>query len=463
MNVRAGDKDIAYSTKKLGGHAFAIVAYDRTGFWIQNSWGRKWGAGGFARLSYADWLENGTDVWVARLGAPVDLSRPNATPQMRAAAPRSYESVIGAALRPHIVTLENDGRLREKGSYGLTPAALRRNLRVELPAAVRTWPRKRVVVYAHGGLVTEEAALQQAASLRAATLAAKVYPIAIIWRSDFWTTVTNILEDAFRRRRDEGVLDAAKDFLLDRLDDTLESLAVILRAKMFWDEMKENATWATTTAAGGGRKVADHLAAALAAGEIDEIHLVGHSAGSILLAPFAQRLVQQGASIGSVSLWAPACTIELFNSAYRPLIERGQIRAFDLYTLDDATEQDDDCANIYHKSLLYLVSGALEERPRIPVIRPIGTRLLGLARDAASEIRSDFWRANRRWFQAPGARESHARHHGDFDNDGPTLQNTLRRMLSARAPSQATIESAVVQPASALSGRRQALQRTIPR
>jgi len=26
-----------------GGHAFAIVAYDKDGFWIQNSWGRRWG------------------------------------------------------------------------------------------------------------------------------------------------------------------------------------------------------------------------------------------------------------------------------------------------------------------------------------------------------------------------------------------------------------------------------------
>ena len=28
-----------------GGHAFAIVAYDHRGFWIQNSWGTRWGMG----------------------------------------------------------------------------------------------------------------------------------------------------------------------------------------------------------------------------------------------------------------------------------------------------------------------------------------------------------------------------------------------------------------------------------
>src|SRR6476619_489041 len=41
-----GDGLIDFDAKTIaltGGHAFAIVAYDRDGFWIQNSWGPKWG------------------------------------------------------------------------------------------------------------------------------------------------------------------------------------------------------------------------------------------------------------------------------------------------------------------------------------------------------------------------------------------------------------------------------------
>ena len=64
---------IPFTDVSLGGHAFAIVAYDERGLWIQNSWGTAWGLDGFACLTYDDWLENGTDVWVARLGAPVIL------------------------------------------------------------------------------------------------------------------------------------------------------------------------------------------------------------------------------------------------------------------------------------------------------------------------------------------------------------------------------------------------------
>ena len=55
----------------LGGHSFAIVGYEPNGFWIQNSWGSSWARGGRAFLRYGDWLEHGTDVWVARLGSPV--------------------------------------------------------------------------------------------------------------------------------------------------------------------------------------------------------------------------------------------------------------------------------------------------------------------------------------------------------------------------------------------------------
>ena len=67
--------------------------------------------------------------------------------------------------------------------------------------------------------------MQRLADYRPPLLEPEVYPLAFIWRTDFWTTITNILEDAVRRRRPEGVLDAAKDFMLDRLDDALEPLA----------------------------------------------------------------------------------------------------------------------------------------------------------------------------------------------------------------------------------------------
>src|SRR5678816_4086890 len=49
----------------IGGHAFAIVAYDEKGFWIQNSWADDWGKDGYAQISYDDWLANGSDISVS--------------------------------------------------------------------------------------------------------------------------------------------------------------------------------------------------------------------------------------------------------------------------------------------------------------------------------------------------------------------------------------------------------------
>ncbi|MBB3443601.1 C1 family peptidase [Rhizobium sp. BK379] len=425
--VKSGDENIEYRPGVIGGHAFAIVGFDRRGFWIQNSWGGKWGTGGLANLSYADWLANGSDVWVAALGAPVDLTSSLATANMRANAPRSYESQIYADLRPYIITSKNDGVLDDKGTYGLTSEGLKTLVTERMPAAMKSWKRKRVLLYAHGGLVGQDGAIQTVSSNLAPLLQSQVYPLSFIWRSDAWTTIENILRDAVGRRRDEDVLDRAKDFMLDRLDDTLEVLARNLGGKALWDEMKENALLATSNKNGSARLVGDHLIDLYKAGKIDEIHLVGHSAGSIFHAPLVEKFASAKVPIKSLNLWAPACTIELFKKAYLPAIKSKAIEEFDLYTLDDATEQDDDCAQIYHKSLLYLVSNAFEKSPHIPAIRP-GIPLLGLAKDVDASQASIFDGDRLRWLLAPGS-ASDARHHGDFDNDKATLMSTLQRIL----------------------------------
>jgi hypothetical protein len=437
MEVKSGDDQIVYSQDVVGGHAFAIVGYDRQGFWIQNSWGPEWGKGGLARLSYADWLENGTDVWVAALGAPVTLDELSATAALRSAAPQSYATYVYAQLRPHIITCMNDGQLDPKGEFGLTSAGLADLIGNRIPDHMSGWGRRRLMLYAHGGLVPQSAAVQHVANSRQLALDAQVYPLSFVWRSDIWSTIRNLLRDAIGQRQQEGWLDGAKDFMFDRLDDTLEPIASTFGGKALWDEMKENATRATITKGGAARQVAELLAPQVASGTIDEVHLAGHSAGAIFMAPLAGLLSELGVKIGSVSLWAPACTIELFEQAYLPLVNAGAIQAFDLYTLDDATERNDNCAGIYHKSLLYLVSNAFEEQPKIRP-RQNGMPLLGRERDVAVHLPrtggGSFWSGpGRNWYVAPGSPNSKATHHGDFDDDELTLRSTLAR-ISGQAP-----------------------------
>jgi hypothetical protein len=435
QRVKRGQKQIPYVDDEIGGHAFAIVGYDRDGLWIQNSWGPTWGDGGLARLSYADWLANGTDVWVAALGAPVELGGGRAAATMHSGSRQTYQGYVYSQLRPYIITSRNDGELDDKGTYGLTPAALQDLIGRQLPAKMAQWADKRVLLYAHGGLVSEDSAVQHAANNLAPALANHVYPLFFVWRSDAWTTIRNILSQAIAGRRDEGLLDSAKDFMLDRLDDMLEPVARELGGKAMWDEMKQNAQRATTTERGAAHLAADALAGLHAGGKLDELHLAGYSAGAIFMAYLADYLVSKGVTIKSLSLWAPAMTIELFQSTFQRLIESKAIAAFDLYTLDDATERDDDCAGIYHKSLLYLVSHAFERTPRIPLTKLQGTPLLGLERDAKA-LPNSIWRGGGKWYVAPGAPQSKARHHGDFDNDRKTLESTLRRISGAAPPAE---------------------------
>lgn len=450
------------TVRPLGGHAFAIVAYDESGLWIQNSWGERWGMDGFARMSYADWLRNGSDVWVVRLGVPMDApQRAGAGAALGASARASayaYDDV-----RPHVVSIGNDGELRGNGNIGTTPEQVRRILRQDFPEKTQGWAKRRLVLYAHGGLVSENSAVQRISEYRAPMLDAQCYPLAFIWHSDYWSTIKAMLEDAARQRRPEGFLSDVKDFMLDRLDDALEPIARKLTGKAAWDEMKENASLATESDAGGARLVLDEIATLAASDPKVEIHVVGHSAGSIFHAPLVRRLTAPAAAgglglkIASCTLWAPACTMALFEQAYVPAIRSGAISRFALYTLTDQAEQDDDCARIYNKSLLYLVSHAFEKRARIPILRPEGEPILGMARfvrheemDFAVERLIDDGRID--WIQAPNAKPvgdpgaSAARAHGAFDDDKATVASTLLRIAGATAAAKGAARALKFRP-----------------
>ncbi|MBA3771492.1 MAG: C1 family peptidase [Ramlibacter sp.] len=434
QNVGAGGV-IAFPGKDLGGHAFAIVAYDDEGFWIQNSWGPGWGHRGFARVCYDDWLKNGTDVWVARLGAPVTLRTLESTATAHATTSGQTAAYSFADLRPHVVSVGNNGVLQPGGDYGVTPESLRHIFEEDIPRVTQGWKKLRILLYAHGGLVGQQAAVQRLAEYRPALLEAQIYPLAFIWHSDYWTTITNILQDAVRRRRPEGILDKAKDFMLDRLDDALEPVARGLTGKSAWSEMKENALAASDK--GGAAQLVADLLAGLQHPNV-EIHLVGHSAGSILHAPLVELLTAGKRKIESCTLWAPACTVDLFKQNYLPAIQSGKIGRFALFMLNDEAEQADNCAKIYNKSLLYLVSNAFEGKARIPGFRD-GVPILGMQKFLDPDVQALFKTARHRLVLTPNQQPvesgiaSEARHHGDFDDDPHTVASTFAYILGSAA------------------------------
>jgi hypothetical protein len=217
-------------------------------------------------------------------------------------------------------------------------------------------------------------------------------------------------------------------------------VARALSGRAVWDEIKRNAL-AATRSADGGAKLAARLLARLRERHEVGIHLVGHSAGSIFHAPLVTELARLGVPIESCTLWAPACTLAVFKEHYLPLINGKDIQRFALFTLSEKAERDDHCANIYHKSLLYLVSHAFEAKARIPAFRE-GEPLLGLERcvRADAELQALFKSPhaehvigpNNAELGSPGA--CGARHHGDFDDDAATVQATLRRIIGGTRP-----------------------------
>ena len=159
-----------------------------------------------AQISYDDWLANGSDIWVARLGAPVVLRDRESVSRAVGVAAQGSRSYVFCDLRPHIISLGNNGQFKTDGTYGTSEDDVKEifsqiSSRVEGNGSA---PIKHLLLYSHGGLTAEDDAIQKVADLRHTLLEAGVFPLCFIWRTDLWTTITNILQDALTRRRPEG-------------------------------------------------------------------------------------------------------------------------------------------------------------------------------------------------------------------------------------------------------------------
>ena len=367
---------IPYNGKpsRSGGHAFALVGFNRDGFVLQNSWGHKWGAGGFAVISYADWLAHGMDAWVAAMGVPGVISgrlSSRGGKQTAAAASALHNNWWDEdRAYQHSIVLGNNGHVNRFDKLdGVT-----RTLQHQACVMPGDWfqnnkqQKKRLVIYAHGGLNSEAEAIQRAQAMGRYFLGNGCYPLFLVWKTGLLESIGNILADKF----DSGAAGKAggiADWINDKITDpVVEKTIGRPFARPLWSEMKENAELAAESGHGG-----DLLGNALGAlagswGDDFELHLVGHSAGSIILGRLLGNLVQKGLTehIKSVHLYAPACSVAFANRYYAPHTEI--MNRLHLDILADKREQDDNVVTIYQKSLLYFVSNALEADARTPIL-----------------------------------------------------------------------------------------------
>jgi acetyl esterase/lipase len=455
--------------KQLGGHAFALVGYNEVGFLVQNSWGTDWGKAGFATLPYEDWLDSAYDAWVTRPGVP---KTPFASGRTRTAAGTGGELVTAPApdlkrLANYVVNLGNQGLLSTSGSFVSTPAQIDRAFE-HMERWHDQWlaqdgaPRERhVLLYAHGGLNAEDQGLRSAQRNVNWWLNNRIYPLFFAWQSGPAETLMNQLADKVKVRFPFGL---GFDFM-EALDRGVELLAR-QSFRWMWEEMKENAraasgpignqsdvVWPPTSAA--QTAMAQMPGASLTVLRLAEyvrqhqdeqvlVHLVGHSAGAIFHAALLQRLVEAGMPVASMALLAPALRVDEFERDILPhLGTNGGVRRFAVFNLSNQRELDDACGasgvDVYHKSLLYLVSRALEQRPNGQSEAP----LLGMERffdrpPGGGSLRRRIEARGGVCVFSPAAladnSRSEATSHGGFAGDSRTMTSVVVRALGRLTP-----------------------------
>jgi hypothetical protein len=440
--------------EQIGGHAFLIAGYNEIGFLVQNSWGRRWGRHGYATLPYDDWLDNAYDAWVARPGVP----ETGVHQERRVVVPSGAGFVTGvgpnlARLSSYAINVTAGGKMSPKGAATSSPLQIR-TMTQTMGADLESWagqgyPR-RLVVYAHGGLVGEAGGIAIADRMIDWWRANHLYPIHVIWESDAMTTILSYLDGIVAKLPFGGI----RDGIYEAIDRGIEAAGRNIQS--LWAEMKTNALLASSPRlpgtldddAPGFTYFVDQLQAYATAHPDLEVHLVGHSAGSVMLAGAVDCLVAAGIPIRSMQLMGGAISIDEFQrevlgnlaGAANP---GGMLKWFTAYDLDDKHELDDVCPGpplpaVYHKSLLYFVARSLEPAPNA-----FEEAMVGLYRSATGPMPSngaqtlvDLIGGPANLVEAPTAdsapldSRSKALGHGDFDDDEQTMTSVLLRILA---------------------------------
>lgn len=416
-----------------GGHAFAIVGYNSDGFIVQNSWGKGWGSDGFALWLYEDWISSISDGWVFRLAIP--------TPQVfgitaRSLAKTDAESDKAAPKRMeiagHFVHFD-DGAFKQRGDYWSTLSDIQNTARL-IKESVSDKRYRHLLIYAHGGLNTPRASATRISALKEGFKRNGIYPFHVMYDTGLMEELKDTVIRAYRGDRMEGFLGDLKEKLIDLSDKLIEDV-VRKPVTPIWEEMKRDARLPFVVDKAperDGSAVIRTFAEALHGTGI-QIHLAGHSTGAVLLGHLLDSLNALGSAdlIRSCSLMAPACSVDFFNEHYvngmakpneKPSILR--LPVLDIYNMTEKLERDDNVGGVYRKSLLYLVSRALERNPDKPI--------LGMQK--YSEKISAIEGLNIHYSDGRKGKVTRSTSHGGFDNDHWTMNSILRRILGNAPP-----------------------------
>jgi hypothetical protein len=475
----------------VGGHAFGVVGYTDQGFIIQNSWGPDWGFHGFAILPYEDWTKNGSDAWALALGAPmrisVDGQSRNGSGKKQAKQETTFRSPAArteislderlrvrapllarvgddpSPIRPwtngeeanHIIYIGHAGRAeRELVAANSGEDAVRIVVQDGVRKAIASGISK-IAIYDHGGLNSRTEGVTRAQVMGPWFLANDIHPIFVVWQTGFFESAGDIIRIGIEKlgKAPERVEGWVVDKLRDVKDRAFEVFARDFGVKAIWENMKGRAETASLT--GGGLYAA---AASLESviGPLKnkpEIHLLGHSAGAIMHGHFLKAMKDKKLTAKSIHLWAPACTVDFATNTFGAAFQNGVADAKSTYIdiLSNANEMSDPCVPLaYSKSLLYLISRALEPVHKTPV--------LGMAKAWEKlppddmTFKENYQAEVNKWQDAakgvtldpavtdkvvPTVRDKDdkdtiAANHGSFDNNLDVVNEALERILGAK-------------------------------
>jgi hypothetical protein len=419
-----------------GGHAFIIIGYNSHGFVLQNSWGAGWGTRGLALLSYEDWTENAMDCWVAQLGVVTEQHMDIAKSTSLRVHRGKVEIAADAKLRnreiaPFIIDMANNGELSRSGTFRTQESDVEALVNFHIGEARKQWGLRAneptdIAIYAHGGLTDEDAAAETAAKWIPALYEAKIFPIVLMWETGLWSTLKNRLEDRIKGlpKPTAGFVDQLKRWWNQRLERLLAP-----GGTMIWGEMKQNADSITSHDKGGGMILYSYATKSPWFGKTPvRLHLIGHSAGSIVHSHVVGRLAAAGWRFESINFMAPAVRMDLFEQQVLPRIKDGTVKHFRTFHLNDTAEQKDSTVKPllgYSRSLLYLVSESFENGVRTP--------LLGMEKYFDKHI-GKFKLGNVHAWATPTS-ASASTTHGGFDDDAATMRSIVSLIKTNAIPS----------------------------
>jgi len=244
----------------------------------------------------------------------------------------------------------------------------------------------------------------------------KIFPIFLMWETDLMSTLKNRLEDMLQGepRMAGGLIDVAKAWWNERLEKLLAPPGT-----MIWGEMKQNGEALSLAKDSGGIKLYNACAKSALFADPSKVrlHLIGHSAGSIVHSYIVRELCLRGWDFQTVNFMAPAVRMDVFLECVMPNLKNGKVKNLNQFHLaDDVEQKDPTCKAIlgYSRSLLYLVSKSFESG--------IETPILGMERHFA-DIANRGLASVHAW-AAPCA-QSRSTTHGGFDDDPATMASVI--------------------------------------